>query len=79
MGGFLVAWVFPSFHFYLFLKTLLRITCSFRVSTKEKGKMKLKKDEKLLEISITISVGCSNIPTKMLAIVEKFIEDKCVS
>ncbi len=79
MGGFLVAWVFPSFHFYLFLKTLLRIMCSFRVSAREKDKKKLKKDEKLLEISITISVGCFNIPTKLLAIVEKFIEDRCVS
>jgi hypothetical protein len=53
--------------------------CSFRVSTREKDKMKLKKDDKLLEISITISVRCFNIPTKMLAIMKKFIEDKCVS
>jgi hypothetical protein len=53
--------------------------CSFKVSTREKGKKKLKKDKKLLEITITISVGCFHIPTKMLAIVEKFIEDRCVS
>jgi hypothetical protein len=39
----------------------------------------LKKDEKLLKISITLSAGCSDIPTKILAIVEKFIEDRCVS
>jgi hypothetical protein len=58
MGDFWVAWVFPSFHFYLFLKTLLKIMCYFRISTREKGKKKLKKDEKLLKISITISVGC---------------------
>jgi hypothetical protein len=52
--------------------------CSLKVSTREKGKKKLNKDDKLLEISIVISVGCSNIPTKMLVIMEKFIEDKCV-
>jgi hypothetical protein len=44
-----------------------------------KGKKKLKKDEKLLEVSITISVGCCDIPTKMLVIMEKFIKDRCVS
>jgi hypothetical protein len=36
------------------------------------------KDEKLLEVNITISVGCFDIPTKMLAIMEKFIKDRCV-
>jgi hypothetical protein len=52
--------------------------CSFKVFARNKGKKKLKKDEKLLEVSITISVGCYDIPTKMLAIMEKFIEDRCV-
>ncbi len=36
------------------------------------------KDEKLLEVNITISVWCFDIPTKMLTIMEKFIEDRCV-
>jgi hypothetical protein len=43
----------------------------------EKGKKKLK-DEKLLEVNITISVWCFDIPTKMLIIMEKFIKDRCV-
>jgi hypothetical protein len=51
--------------------------CSFKVYAREKGKKKLKNDDKLLEVNITISVGCSDIPTKMLAIMEKFIEDIC--
>ncbi len=38
----------------------------------------MKKDEKVLEINITISLGCFNIPRKMLIIMEKFMEDKCV-
>jgi hypothetical protein len=53
--------------------------CFLKVFARNKGKKKLKKDEKLLEVSITISAGCCDIPTKMLAIMEKFIEDKCVS
>jgi hypothetical protein len=51
--------------------------CSLKVFAKKKGKKKLKKDEKLLEVNITINVGCFDILTKMLAIMEKFIEDKC--
>jgi hypothetical protein len=36
---------------------------SFKASTKEKGKRKLKHDDKLLEvINITINVGCFDIP-----------------
>jgi hypothetical protein len=31
-----------------------------------------------LEVNITISVGYFDIPKNMLAIMEKFIEDKCV-
>jgi len=53
--------------------------CSFTIFLREKGKFFLKKDEKLLEVNITISVGCFDIPTKMLAIMEKFIKDNCVS
>jgi hypothetical protein len=48
-----------------------------KVYTKDKSKKKLK-NEKLLEVNIAINVGCFDIPTKMLAIMEKFIEDRCV-
>jgi len=81
-GGWVVFWLLGSSHLFIFtclwLKTLLRIMCFLKVFARDKGKKKLKKDEKLLEVSITISVGCCDIPTKMLAIMEKFIEDKCV-
>ncbi len=53
--------------------------CSFTIFLREKSKFFLKKDDKLLEVNITISVGCFDIPTKMLAIMKKFIKDKCVS
>jgi hypothetical protein len=39
------------------LKTLLKIRYSIQISTREKGNFFLKKDEKNLEVSITISVG----------------------
>jgi hypothetical protein len=42
-----------------------------------KAQTKLK-NEKLLEVNITISLGCFDIPTKMLAIMEKFIKDRCL-
>jgi hypothetical protein len=48
-----------------------------KVYTREKGKKKLK-DEIFLEVNITISVGCFDIPTMMLVIMEKFIEDRYV-
>jgi hypothetical protein len=51
--------------------------CSLKVFAKKKGKKKLKKYEKLLEVSITINAGCFDILTKMLAIMEKFIKDIC--
>jgi hypothetical protein len=51
--------------------------CSLKVFAKKKGKKKLKKDEKLLEVNITINVGCFDILTKMLATMEKFTEDRC--
>jgi hypothetical protein len=60
------------------LKILLRIMCSFKTSTREEGKNKLKKDKKLLEVSIIISARCVFILTKMLAIMEKFIKNMCV-
>jgi len=45
--------------------------CFLKAIAREKGKKKkLKKDEKLLEIVITISVACFDILTKMLAIME---------
>jgi hypothetical protein len=48
--------------------------CFLKVSTREKGEKKLKKDDKLLKVNITTNMGCSDIPTKMLAITEKFTE-----
>ncbi len=58
MGGF---WLLGYFHFSnftcLWLKTLLKIRYSIQISTREKGNFFLKKDEKNLEVSITISVG----------------------
>jgi len=44
--------------------------CFLKAIAREKGKKKLKKDEKLLENVITISAGCFDILTKMLAIME---------
>jgi len=41
---------------------------------RDKGKRKLK-DEKLLEISIPINVGCSIIFGETLVIMERFMED----
>jgi hypothetical protein len=81
-GEWVVFWLLGSSHVFIFtclwLKTLLRIMCFLKVFARDKSKKKLKKDEELLEVSITISVGCCDIPTKMLVIMEKFIEDKCV-
>jgi hypothetical protein len=51
---------------------------SLKAFARKKGKRKLK-NEKLLEINITISVGWSNIFGEMLVIMEKFIEDVGVS
>jgi hypothetical protein len=48
-----------------------------KVYKKIKEQKKLK-DEKLLEVNITINVGCFDIPTKMLAIMKKFIKYRCV-
>jgi hypothetical protein len=60
-GPWVVFWLLGYSYLFIFtclwLKTMLRIMCSFKVSTREKGKKKLKKDKKLLEITITISVG----------------------
>ncbi len=79
MGGFLVAWVFQSFHLYLFLvEDFVKNHVFFKTSGREEGKKKLKKDKKLLEVSIIISARCFYIPTKMLAIMEKFIKNRCL-
>ncbi len=67
-------WLLGSSHLFIFtcfwLKIWLKIMCFLKAIAREKGKKKLKKDEKLLEIVITISVGCFDILTKMLAIME---------
>jgi hypothetical protein len=47
---------------------------SLKAFARQKGNRKLK-NEKLLEISITINVGWSNIFGKMSFIMEKFIDD----
>jgi hypothetical protein len=79
MGGFLVAWVFRSFHLYLFLvEDFVENHVLKKTSTREEGKKKLKKDKKLLEVSTIISARCFYISTKMLAIMEKFIKNRRV-
>jgi len=50
---------------------------SLKAFARQKGKRKLK-NEKLLEISITITIGWFNIFGEMLLIMEKFIEDLSV-
>jgi len=78
MGGFFVAWVFRSFHLYLFLvEDFVENHVFLKTSTKEEGKKKLM-NKKLLEVSIIISARGFYILTKMLAIMEKFIKNRCV-
>jgi hypothetical protein len=80
-GG--TAWVVflvaGSSHVFIFTCLWLKTLLKMMVFARNKGKKKLKKDEKLLEVGITISVGCCDISTKMLAMMKKFIEDRCVS
>ncbi len=78
----MVFWLLGYSRFFIFtclwLKTLLKIRCFIKVSTRDKCKKKLKKDEFFLEINVIVSVGCFDIPTKILAMMEKFIKEKCV-
>ncbi len=72
---FFVAWVFRSFHLYLSLvEDFVENHVFLKTSTREEGKKKLKNDKKLLEVSIIISARGFYIPTKMLAIMEKFVK-----
>ncbi len=76
---FFAAWVFQSFHLYLFLvEDFVENHVFLKTSTREEGKKILKNDKKLLEVSIIISARGFYIPTKMLAIMEKFIKNRCV-
>jgi hypothetical protein len=49
----------------------------FKLLQERRGKKKLKNNNKLLEVSIIISVGCFDNSTMMLNIMEKFVVERC--
>lgn len=63
----------------IFLVLFLGKVISFlKAFTKDMGKRNLKHSDKLLKISITINVECSNILEKILDMMEKFIMERYV-
>jgi hypothetical protein len=50
---------------------------SLKASARENGKKKLKKYDKLLEVSVIISVGCFDNSAVMFHIMEKFLVESC--
>jgi hypothetical protein len=72
MGAFLVAWIFPSFHLYLFLvEDLVENHVFLKELLQEKKVRRNKRRMKFFwKLSSQISVGCFDILTKTLAIME---------
>jgi len=86
-----IFWEGGGFFFFLFvLKTILIISLICVASTlgsslllkllqeKREKQKKLKNYDKLLEVSIIISVGCLDNSTMMFNIMEKFTKERCV-
>jgi type III secretory pathway component EscS len=55
-----------------------KVISFLKAFTKDIGKRKLKHSGKLLKVSITINVECSNILEKILDMMEKFIMERYV-
>lgn len=75
---FLICFENYYYHFPCLCCFYLRILASLKAFAREKGKKNLKNYDKLLEVSIIISVGCLDNSTMMFNIMDKFTKERCV-